>query len=148
MSPQYMCPLLHGAHVSMYLTLKSWTVCLNVWITSAWCTIFNAVCTSGCTEIEMTPITIALRCLTGYKYSFHLAMLAILHYFSFRLGFSSLLLTTMEDKRWNKHSCSPSKEGCSSLSSVSTPLLVPSGSMSPPGSPSEVSSHRRCSPLF
>jgi hypothetical protein len=92
---------------------------------------------SGRAGIEMTPITIALQCFTGYKYSTHLALIAILHSFTFRLGFFSLLLllTTMEDKRGTKRSRSPSKEGSSSLSSVSTPPPMPFGSLLPPVSP-------------
>jgi hypothetical protein len=54
----------------------------------------------------------------------------------------------MKDKKGTKCSRSPSKEGSSSLSSVSTPPPAPSRSPPPPGSPSEVSSHRRCSLVF
>jgi hypothetical protein len=54
----------------------------------------------------------------------------------------------MEDKRITKRSRSLSMEGSSSLSSGSTPPSVPPGSSLPPGSPSEISSHRPCSPVF
>jgi hypothetical protein len=43
---------------------------------------------------------------------------------------------------------SPSKEGSSLPSSVSTPPLAPSWSPPPLQSPSEVSSRRHCSPVF
>jgi hypothetical protein len=76
--------------------------------------IFNAARASGRDGIEMTPIIVASRCFTGYKYSFHLALIAISH------SSLLLLLTTMEDKRGTKHPHSPSKEGPSLPSSVLT----------------------------
>jgi hypothetical protein len=54
----------------------------------------------------------------------------------------------MEDKRGTKRSRSPSKEGSSSSSGGLTPPPVLSGSPSPPGSPSEISSRRPCSSVF
>jgi hypothetical protein len=54
----------------------------------------------------------------------------------------------MEDKRGTKCSRSPSKEGSSSSSGSSTALPVLSGSPPPLGSPSEISSHHPCSPMF
>jgi hypothetical protein len=53
----------------------------------------------------------------------------------------------MEDKRGIKRERSPSVEGRPLLNDAKTPL-VPSGSPLPPGSLSEVSSCRRCSPVF
>jgi hypothetical protein len=32
----------------MYIFLKSWTICLTVWITNARCTILETTCLSGC----------------------------------------------------------------------------------------------------
>jgi hypothetical protein len=112
--------------------------------------VFNVARAIGHVGIEMMPITVAVRCFTGYKYTFRLALIAISHSFTYLLGFSSLLLllTTMEDKRGTKRPRSPSQEGSSSPSSASTPLLVPSGSTPPPGSPSEVCSRCHCSPVF
>jgi hypothetical protein len=111
--------------------------------------IFNAARTSGCAGIETMHITVAPRRFTSYIYLLRLVM-AISHSFTFRLGFSSLLLLliTMEDKGGSKCPRSPSKEGSSSSSSVLTLPSAPSGSSLPPGSPSEVSSHRHCSPVF
>jgi hypothetical protein len=54
----------------------------------------------------------------------------------------------MEDKRGTKCSPSPSKEGSSLLSDGSMPPSTLSGSPPPPGSPSEISSHCPCSPVF
>jgi hypothetical protein len=98
----------------------------------------------------MMPITMALRCFTGYIYSFRLALIAIQHFSTFRSRFSSSFhhSTTMDDMRGIKCSRSPSKEGSSSPSSVSTPLPSPLGSPLPPGSPLEVSSDRLRSPIF
>jgi hypothetical protein len=66
------------------------------------------------------------------------------------VGVSSFLLhsTTMEDKRGTKRPHSLSRQDSSSLNSISTQLSAPSGSPSPPGSLSEVSSLRLCSPIF
>jgi hypothetical protein len=77
-------------------------------------------------------------------------VIAIYHFFTFRLGFSSSLphLTTMEDKRGTKRSHSPLKEGSSSPSSASMLLPSPSRSLPPPGSPPEVSSRCLRSPVF
>jgi hypothetical protein len=131
-----MCPLQHDRHVSMYFSLKSWAVCLTIWITGARCMVFNAACVSGHMGIEMMPITIASPRFTGYKYSFHLALIAISHSFTFCLWFSSLLLlTAMKHKRGTKCSCSPFKGDSSSPCSALTPLPAPLGSLPPPGSP-------------
>jgi hypothetical protein len=54
----------------------------------------------------------------------------------------------MDDKRGTKSSCSPTKVGSSSPSRGSTPPLVLSGSLPPPGSPSEISSRHPSSPVF
>jgi hypothetical protein len=54
----------------------------------------------------------------------------------------------MEDKRGTKRSRSPSKEGSPLLSSVPTPPPAPSESSPPLESPSEVSSHYPCLPVF
>jgi hypothetical protein len=93
---------------------------------------------------------VASRCFTGYIYSSRLAVIAIYHFFTFRFGFSSSLphLTTMEDKRGTKRSRSPLKEGSSSPSSASMLPPSPSRSLSPPGSPPEVSSCCLRSPVF
>jgi hypothetical protein len=82
--------------------------------------------------------------LHGHKYLILLALITILHSFTFllRVFLSLLLLAMMEDKRDTKRSCSPSKEGSSSLSGVSTPLSVLSRSLPQPGSPLEGSSSR------
>jgi hypothetical protein len=47
-----------------------------------------------------------------------------------------------------KHKCSLSPEGSPSISDAKTPPSAPSGSPPPPGSPSEISSCRPCSPVF
>jgi hypothetical protein len=54
----------------------------------------------------------------------------------------------MEDKRGVKHERSPSVEGSPKPDDAKTPPPAPSGSLPPPGNPSEVSSCRRCSPVF
>jgi hypothetical protein len=54
----------------------------------------------------------------------------------------------MEDQRGINRERSPSLEGSPSLNDGKTPLSVPSGSLPPPGSLSEISSRRPCSPVF
>jgi hypothetical protein len=54
----------------------------------------------------------------------------------------------MEDQRGNKRERSPSPEGSPSPSDAKTLPSVPFGSPPPPGSPSEISSHRPYSPVF
>jgi hypothetical protein len=54
----------------------------------------------------------------------------------------------MEDKRGIKRERSPSAEGSPLPDDAKTPPPAPSGSPPPPRSPSEVLSHRRCSPVF
>jgi hypothetical protein len=54
----------------------------------------------------------------------------------------------MEDKRGIKRECSPFAEGSPLPNDAKTPPPVPFGSPPPPGSPSEVSSCRPCSPVF
>jgi hypothetical protein len=54
----------------------------------------------------------------------------------------------MEDKKGVKRERSPSAEGSPLPDDAKTPISVPSGSPPPPGSPSDVSSHRRCSSVF
>jgi hypothetical protein len=54
----------------------------------------------------------------------------------------------MEDKKCVKRERSPSAEGSHLPDHAKTPILVPSGSPPPPGSPSDVSSRRRCSSVF
>jgi hypothetical protein len=73
--------------------------------------------------------------------------LALLH-FLLRVSSLFLHLESMEDKRGTKRSRSPSKEGFSLPSMVSTTLPVPSGSPPPLQSLPEVSSHHHCSPVF
>jgi hypothetical protein len=54
----------------------------------------------------------------------------------------------MEDKKDVKRERSPSAEECPLHDDAKTPIPVPSGSLPPPGSPSDVSSRRRCSSMF
>jgi hypothetical protein len=54
----------------------------------------------------------------------------------------------MEDKKGVKREGSPSAVGSSQLDDAKTLILVPSGSLPPPGSPSDVSSRRHCSSVF
>jgi hypothetical protein len=54
----------------------------------------------------------------------------------------------MEDNKDVKRERSPSVEGSPLLGDAKTPPPVPSGSPPPPGSPLDISSHRRCSPVF
>jgi hypothetical protein len=54
----------------------------------------------------------------------------------------------MEDKKWVKRERSPSAEGSPLPDDAKTPPPVPSGSLPPLGSPSDVSSCRHCSPMF
>jgi hypothetical protein len=54
----------------------------------------------------------------------------------------------MEDKKGIKRERSPSAEGSPLPDDAKTPPPVPSESPPPPGSPSDVSSHRRCSSVF
>jgi hypothetical protein len=135
----------------MYISLKSWTICLTVWITDARCTVLKVMHLSGCAWIETTSVTIAAQRFLGYKYHFHLALIIISHHiFLSCLGFTSLALylQTIEDKRGTKRAPSLSKEGSPSPSSAKSPPLAPSGSPPPLGSLPEISSHRPCSPVF
>jgi hypothetical protein len=99
---------------------------------------------SGCMGIEMTPIAIASRCFTGYKYSFRLAPLSIQHFFTFssRVFSLPLHLFTMEEKRDIKRSCSSESGSLSSSSGASTPLPSPPKSLSPLVSLPDVSLRR------
>jgi hypothetical protein len=54
----------------------------------------------------------------------------------------------MEDKKGIKRERSPSTEGSHLPDDAKTLISVPSGSLPPPGSPSDVSSRRRCSSVF
>jgi hypothetical protein len=54
----------------------------------------------------------------------------------------------MEDKKGIKCELSPSAEGSPLPDDAKTPPPVPSESLPPPGSPSDVSSHCRCSSVF
>jgi hypothetical protein len=54
----------------------------------------------------------------------------------------------MEDKKGIKRERSPSAEGSHLPDDAKTPIPVPSGSPPPLGSPSDVSSRRRCSSVF
>jgi hypothetical protein len=88
--------------------------------------------------------------LCDYKYAFRLAQMTISHSSFSRLGFRFLALglLALENKRSTKRSRSPSAERSPSPSESKTPLLVPSGSPTPPRSPSEISSCRPHSPVF
>jgi hypothetical protein len=78
---------------SVYLFLKSWTVCLTVWITDTWCTVLKAAHLSGSVGVKSTPITIATWRFTRYKYPIRLAQITISHpIFLAFLGFFSLAL--------------------------------------------------------
>jgi hypothetical protein len=54
----------------------------------------------------------------------------------------------MEDKKGIKRELSPSAKGSHLPDEAKTPPPALSGSLPPPGSPSKVSSCRRCSPVF
>jgi hypothetical protein len=54
----------------------------------------------------------------------------------------------MEDKKWVKRERSPSAEGSPLPDDAKTPPPVPSGSLPPLGSPSDVSPRRHCSLVF
>jgi hypothetical protein len=54
----------------------------------------------------------------------------------------------MEDKKGVKRERSPSAKGSPLPNDAKTPTPVPSESPPPPGSPSDVSSRRRCSSVF
>jgi hypothetical protein len=113
---------------SVYLSLKSWTIYLIVWITSARCTVLKMTHLSGCAGIKRTPIIVVARRFTGYKYLLRLVLITISR-FSFLswLGFTFLVLhlQSMEDKRGTKRARSPSKEGSSSPNGAKTPPPAP-----------------------
>jgi hypothetical protein len=135
----------------MYLFLKSWIVCLSIWITGALRAVLETTHLSGCAGIETTSVTIAPRRFPGYKYPLRLALITISHsFFLSHLGFFflALRLQTMDDKRGTMHACSPSTEGSPPLSSSPMPPPAPSRSPPPLGSPLEVSSHRPRSSVF
>jgi hypothetical protein len=69
--------LLHDYHVSVYFSLKSWTVCLTVWITDARRTVLEMAHLRGCAGVKRTPITIVVRCFADYKYLLRLALITI-----------------------------------------------------------------------
>jgi hypothetical protein len=57
------------------------------------CTVLKVTHLSECTGVESTPITVAARCFTGYKYPHHLALITISHpIFLDFLGFFSLTI--------------------------------------------------------
>jgi hypothetical protein len=85
-------------HVSVYLSLKSWTVCLTVWITNTLHMVLEMTHLSGCVRIETTPVTIVVQRFSGYKYLLRLALITILHsFFLSHLGFMFLLYAC---KQW------------------------------------------------
>jgi hypothetical protein len=91
--------------------------------------------------------------LPGYKYHLRSPLETTSHSFSSFLsclGFPSLVLyfPIMEGKRGIKRESSNSAVGSHVANDVRTPPSAPSGTQSPPGSPSEVSSHCPCSPVF
>jgi hypothetical protein len=136
---------------SVYLSLKSWTVCLTVWTNDARCTILEMEHLSAGAWTETESITVAAQCFTSYKYLFRLALITISHSIVLTcLGFTFLTLglRTMEVKRGTKRSRSPYKEGSSSPSSAKTPPPAPSGSPPPRKSLPEVSSRRPYLPVF
>jgi hypothetical protein len=95
----------------------------------------------------MMLITVVLRHFTSYKYSICLVLIAISYSFTFCLGFSSLLSTTMEDKRRIKRSRSSVRDSSSSSSDASTSLPSPSDSVLSPVLLPEASLHRPPSPV-
>jgi hypothetical protein len=100
---------------------------------------------------EMTPITVAVRRSSDYKYLIHSPLRTITHSFPlFALGLPSLALSSpsMENQRGIKHERSPSPEGSPLPNNAKTPPPAPSVSPPPPGSPSEISSRCPCSPVF
>jgi hypothetical protein len=102
---------------------------------------------------ETVHVTVATWHHPGYKIppwfcaGNHLAFLFPSHR-SLKVYSSCPRLPSMEDKRGTKRECSPSDEVSPSHSDTKTPLLVPSGSPPPSGSPSEISSCRPFSPVF
>jgi hypothetical protein len=77
----------------VHLSMKSWIICLIVWITGARYTILEVTHLSGCAGVESTPITIVTRCFMKYKYHIRLALITISHpIFLVFLGFFSLAL--------------------------------------------------------
>jgi hypothetical protein len=106
-------------------------------------------CSSGRVGLEMTHIAVAQRRFIGYKYSFRLAPLLIQHFFtfSFRVFLLPLHLFAIEEKRGIKRSRSSVSDSSSSSNGASMPLPSLSESLSPPVSPSDVSSRRPPSPV-
>jgi hypothetical protein len=134
----------------VYLSLKSWTVYLIVWITGARCKVSEMAHSSGRVGTKMTPNTVAARCFTCFKYLLRLALITISYFFFLsHLGFTflALRLRIIEDKRGTKRPRSPSKEGSTSPSSAPTPPSTPSRSPSLLGSSSETSCCPRL-PMF
>jgi hypothetical protein len=126
---------------------------LTTWITGARCRVLEASLLIASAENEMALITVAVWCPLGYKYLLRCLPRTISHSFLSSLlclGFPSLILgfSIMEDKRGIKRECSPSMEGSPTASDAKTPPLAPSGTPSPPGSPTEVCSHRPRSPVL
>jgi hypothetical protein len=133
------------------LSLKSWIVCLTVWITGARCTVLEMTHSSGRVETNTMPITVAARRSTSYKYLLHLALITMSYFlFLSRLGFTFLALRSlsMEDKRGTKRAHSPSKEGSPLPSGAKTPPPAPSGSPPPLKSLLEISSCCPSSPVW
>jgi hypothetical protein len=149
MSPQYTCPSLCAHHVSVYFSSENWKSCLTVWIIGALHTVYNTMRSSGRAGIKTMPIAVAPRCFTGYKDSFHLALLLIQHFFTFssRVFSLPLHLFKIEEKRGTKRSCSLASGSSSSSSGASTQPPSPSGSPLPLGSPLETSSFGPPSPV-
>jgi hypothetical protein len=84
-SPEYMCSLAARPSRVNNFVLERWCGCLTVWITGTWRTVLEMTHSSGCTGNEAMPITIVPRRFMDYKYLFRLALIAILHFFTFSL---------------------------------------------------------------
>jgi hypothetical protein len=141
------------AAITSLCTLGSWTVCLTACITGARCTVLEASLLIANVGNKTAPITVAVWRPPGYKYLLRSSPRTISHSFPSSLsclGFPSLVLgfPTMEGKRGIKRERSPSAEGNPVAGDAKTPPSAPSGTPSPPGSLSEVSSHCPRSPVF
>jgi hypothetical protein len=79
MSLQHMCQKQHGHHVSVYFLLRSWIVCLTIWITGAQCTVPKTSLLIAGAGTRMALITIVARHYPGYKYLIRSVLMTISH---------------------------------------------------------------------